>query len=93
MVCTGSGGKLGRAMSPTLQSAALTGRATIRLRGGSTYVARVTIAGQLVTIDDARLRVVSMIGGERTVTYRPAAPRTLSSWRVDEIVWDGERGV
>ena len=79
-------------MSPrTPQPTALSGQALIRIRGGSVYVGRVTIEGRLVTIDDGRLRVVSMVGGERTVTYRPAAPRrTVSAYRVDEIRWRAE---
>ncbi len=72
----------------TPQPSALAGQATVRLKGGSTYVGRVTIGGRLVTIDDGRLRVVSMIGGERTVTFRPAPRRTVSSYSVEEIVWD-----
>jgi hypothetical protein len=53
----------------------------------------VTIDGRLVTIADGRLRVVSMVGGERTVSYRPAPRRTVSSWRVDQIVWDDDASV
>jgi hypothetical protein len=51
------------------------------------YVGHVSCDRHLVTVAGRR-RVVSMVGGERTVTYRPASRRTVSSHRVDWIAWD-----
>jgi hypothetical protein len=83
----GKRGKAGRAMSRTLETSALAGQATVRFRDGSVYVGHVSCDRHLVTVAGRR-RVVSMVGGERTVTYRPASRRTVSSHRVDWIAWD-----
>jgi hypothetical protein len=78
-------GKVGRAMSRTLQSAILTGRARVKLRDGSVYVGWVSYTERAITIE-GRLRVTSSAG----VTYRPLRRRTVPMYRVHEVLWSAD---
>jgi hypothetical protein len=76
-------------MSRGTQPAALTGRATVKLKTGATYVGWVIYDGRMVTIEDGRLRVVSLVRGRQTVTYRGAARRRTFAWHlVEHVLWD-----
>ncbi|HYB23059.1 MAG TPA: hypothetical protein VED41_04630 [Solirubrobacteraceae bacterium] len=56
------------------------------LRNGSTYIGHALYDGHAVTID-GRLRVVSLVGGQATATYRARRCRTVPLRRVREIIW------
>lgn len=71
---------------------ALSGRAVVKLRDGSVYEGLAVYDGKLLTIEDGRLRVVSLVGGESVVTYRPACSRTVSLRLVEQIVWEADPG-
>ncbi len=76
-------------MSHRTQPAALTGQqARVRLRNGNVYDGVATIHDGMISIDHCRLRVVSLIRGRRTVTYRrPARRRTFALELVRNIDW------
>lgn len=64
----------------------IAGRALVRLHTGSDYVGDATYDGQTVTID-GKLRVVSLVGGRRTITYRAPRRRTFDVKLVRRIDW------
>lgn len=64
----------------------IAGHGVVYLADGSTFEGCVWVSGGGVTID-GRLRVVSLVGGQRTATYRARRCRTVALRLVREIVW------
>jgi len=77
-------------MSPrTLSQPVLSGQARVKLKSGVTIEGRAVYDKGAVHIV-GRVRVVSLVGGESRVSYRPLRRWTLPMSRVHHILWDRE---
>jgi hypothetical protein len=81
-----------RSGQPRRDRARRDGPAIVHLQTGATYRGHAAYDGRTVTID-GRLRVLSLVTGLPTATYRARRRRTVPLRLVREIVWIEDAGV